>query len=233
MNQPQPPTPPSPEYRVQVGTGGVKVTRLDTDADAALRQQAELLKTRLEALTKEIEAVKAEMSAPGAGPLIASNQVRLTALEGRRTDAEEALQRVEDQIAGIDDPRVLTTEVAVPPDFPMPLDLSVQAERNNTLVIWLAAIVCIGLPISVAFARSIWKRTTARVLPPAPAEDARRLERVEQAVDAIAIEMERMSEGQRYVTKLLAERADRLGVERAGGGLQENQETPPTRVAQR
>lgn len=203
---PTPPQPPSPKFRVKLGTEGVQVTQLDTDADAALTQQAQLLKTRIEALTKEIDAVKVEMSAPGAGPLIGSNQVRLTGLEERRTDAEEALQRVEDQLAGIGDPRVLTTEVSVPPDFPMPLDLSVQAERNNTLVIWLAAIVCIGLPISVAIARSIWKRTTARGLPSAPAEDARRLERVEQAVDAIAIEMERMSEGQRYVTKLLAER---------------------------
>ena len=34
-----------------------------------------------------------------------------------------------------------------------------------------------------------------------------RLERIEQAVDAIAIEMERVSEGQRFTTKLLAERA--------------------------
>lgn len=34
-----------------------------------------------------------------------------------------------------------------------------------------------------------------------------RLARVEQAVEAIAIEIERVSEGQRYVTKLLNERA--------------------------
>ena len=33
-----------------------------------------------------------------------------------------------------------------------------------------------------------------------------RLERIEQAVDTIAIEMERIGEGQRFVTKLLAER---------------------------
>jgi hypothetical protein len=33
-----------------------------------------------------------------------------------------------------------------------------------------------------------------------------RLERIEQEVDAIAIEMERVSEGQRFTTKLLAER---------------------------
>jgi hypothetical protein len=34
-----------------------------------------------------------------------------------------------------------------------------------------------------------------------------RLERVEQAVESIAIEIERVSEGQRFVTKLLSERA--------------------------
>jgi hypothetical protein len=34
-----------------------------------------------------------------------------------------------------------------------------------------------------------------------------RLERIEQAVDAIAIEVERISEGQRFTTKLLTERA--------------------------
>jgi hypothetical protein len=34
-----------------------------------------------------------------------------------------------------------------------------------------------------------------------------RLERVEQAVESIAIEIERVSEGQRYVTKLMSERA--------------------------
>ncbi len=36
---------------------------------------------------------------------------------------------------------------------------------------------------------------------------AERLERIEQAVDAIAIEMERVSEGQRFTTRLLAERS--------------------------
>ena len=37
-----------------------------------------------------------------------------------------------------------------------------------------------------------------------------RLARVEQAVEAIAIEIERVSEGQRYVTKLLDSRAQPL-----------------------
>ena len=37
-------------------------------------------------------------------------------------------------------------------------------------------------------------------------EIAARLERLEQSVDAIAVETERISEGQRFTTKLLSER---------------------------
>lgn len=37
-------------------------------------------------------------------------------------------------------------------------------------------------------------------------EIAKRLERVESSIEAIAVEMERVGEGQRFVTKLLSER---------------------------
>lgn len=40
-----------------------------------------------------------------------------------------------------------------------------------------------------------------------PAAQEERLARIEQAVESIAIEVERISEGQRFTTKLLAERA--------------------------
>jgi hypothetical protein len=43
-----------------------------------------------------------------------------------------------------------------------------------------------------------------------------RLARMEEALDAIAVEVERMGEGQRFVTKLLAERSREP--ERAPGG---------------
>jgi hypothetical protein len=35
-----------------------------------------------------------------------------------------------------------------------------------------------------------------------------RLERMEQALDAVAVEMERVSEGQRFTTRLLSERTE-------------------------
>jgi hypothetical protein len=69
----------------------------------------------------------------------------------------------------------------------------------------IAFALVIGFPIALAFARRIWR---GRPQPIAPRTDdiSPRLERLEQAVDAVAIEIERISEGQRFVTRILAER---------------------------
>ena len=81
----------------------------------------------------------------------------------------------------------------------------------------MIAIVAVGMPIARAFARRM-DREASR--PGLPAESAARLERMEQAIDAIAVEVERISEGQRYTTNLLAERAkaDRVLPPGAGPG---------------
>jgi hypothetical protein len=64
-------------------------------------------------------------------------------------------------------------------------------------------------PISLAISRLIWKRASRIGTAPAiGGESSQRLERIEQAMDAIAIEVERVSEGQRFVTRLLSERGD-------------------------
>ncbi|MEO5817875.1 MAG: hypothetical protein ABIT20_21575 [Gemmatimonadaceae bacterium] len=64
-------------------------------------------------------------------------------------------------------------------------------------------IIAIGLPIARAYAARLGRMPMA---PAVPLEVAARLERMEQAIDSIAVEVERISEGQRFTTKLLAER---------------------------
>ena len=62
-------------------------------------------------------------------------------------------------------------------------------------------------PFAVSMSRLIWKR--ASVSPSRPMVDqatTQRLEQLQQSVDTIAIEVERISEGQRFVTRLLSER---------------------------
>lgn len=67
----------------------------------------------------------------------------------------------------------------------------------------MVATVAVGWPLARAFARRVEREGSAKV----PPEVASRLERIEQAVDAIAVEVERISEGQRFTTKLLTERS--------------------------
>ena len=59
-------------------------------------------------------------------------------------------------------------------------------------------------PLALSISRGIWKRGSMPRQSSSPA-DAQRLERMEQAMEAIAIEIERVSEGQRFVTRLLSE----------------------------
>lgn len=61
------------------------------------------------------------------------------------------------------------------------------------------------LPLSIALARRIWRRSSA-AMTALPKELMDRLTRLDQAVDSIAVEVERIGEGQRFVTRLMGER---------------------------
>jgi hypothetical protein len=65
------------------------------------------------------------------------------------------------------------------------------------------AIICaIGIPLARSYARRMDADSRN---PRLPTEVTDRLERMEQALDSVAIEVERISEGQRFTTKLLSE----------------------------
>jgi len=66
--------------------------------------------------------------------------------------------------------------------------------------------VLIWSPLAYAAARIMLKRWAHPKPVPQILESAARLERMEQAVEAVAIEIERISEGQRFVTQLMAKR---------------------------
>lgn len=64
-------------------------------------------------------------------------------------------------------------------------------------------VIVIGLPLVRAYVR---QKERTPVLTPADVERDQRLARIETAVETMAVEIERISEGQRFVTRLLAER---------------------------
>jgi len=67
-------------------------------------------------------------------------------------------------------------------------------------------------PLALLYARRRWRRGAAKRSGQTPAASPDRFDRLEQGIEAIAIEVERVSEGQRFVTKLLSESQTPLGV---------------------
>ena len=70
-------------------------------------------------------------------------------------------------------------------------------------------VMAIGYPLARAWASRQERKPIASAV---PTEVTARLERMEQAIDSIAIEIERISEGQRFTTKLLADRSAQPGM---------------------
>ena len=93
----------------------------------------------------------------------------------------------------------------------MERDVLTFAQVMVVIVMSLAGFVGVGLG-----ARVLWRMGSRATPGLAPRVDDARMERLESAVDAIAIEVERISEAQRFTVGLLSERlparpSDRLG----------------------
>jgi len=82
----------------------------------------------------------------------------------------------------------------------MEQDVLAFAQVMAVIIPSVAAFVAIGLGTRV-----LW-RMGSRTKVHAPVIDESRIERIENAVDAIAIEVERISEAQRFTVGLLVER---------------------------
>jgi len=89
-------------------------------------------------------------------------------------------------------------------EFPFPRDIPPNVyEIAKTGIIGLTLVI-IAFPV-FGFAKALVNRRAAA--PALPSRDTTdRLQRIEAAVESMAVEVERISEGQRFVTKVLAER---------------------------
>ena len=67
-----------------------------------------------------------------------------------------------------------------------------------------AIIMAIGIPLVRGIVRRWDRKATA---PELPLDTAARLDRIEQAIDAMSIQVERIAEGQRFVTRIMSDRA--------------------------
>jgi hypothetical protein len=67
----------------------------------------------------------------------------------------------------------------------------------------MVIVLALGIPLVVAYVRRAGQRESPAARDSFTDE---RLDRIEHAIDAMAVEVERIAEGQRFVTRLLSER---------------------------
>ena len=77
---------------------------------------------------------------------------------------------------------------------------------DQVFIFLMTSVITTAVVIVAIAAAVIRSRRKQEQAPRFPEEIGERLARMEQSIDAVAIEVERISESQRFVTKLLAER---------------------------
>jgi hypothetical protein len=91
---------------------------------------------------------------------------------------------------------------------PSPQDIPPEVVEIVKMFFTTVAVVALGIPIIRAFTRRFERGPQ---LPPQASPDVvARLERIEQSIEAVAVEVERIAEAQRFSAKLAAEQARAL-----------------------
>lgn len=195
-----PARPSAPVVVIQGAQGSQTITipapRTATDIDA-LKARREELSNQLQSVDSRRSKLISQLKQTGDATATQGLEARLALLDARQlqleTDIQQTGQQLTSPAAGV------IASTAAPPVF-------AGLGSKEIMTLSVLSIVLIFFPLAFGAARAIWKRSSRPGPPPAVfTETAERLERLEASVDAIAIEIERVSEGQRFVTKLLSE----------------------------
>jgi hypothetical protein len=178
----------------------------------AFKHQREELSNQLDRLEDQRRDISQSLQQPGL------NSVDQKAMEQRLTVVDARIAATEKQLADAD--ANIARSAAIPGAVVERREPRREGPPEEAFVIAGLFIFVVLLPISIAFARRIWKRGTTAI-GKLPQEIYDRFARVDQSLDSIAIEVERIGEGQRFLTRMYTEQLRALGA-----GPAERIETP-------
>lgn len=177
----------------------------------AMRQQREELENQLERLEDQREEISDQLRTPTVGGADQRGlEARLATIDARIASVEQQLADADAAVA-----RAAAIPGAVQPPPPPPRRQGPPEEAFVLAGIFMFVVI---LPLVIAYARRIWRRGAATVAA-IPQDIYERFARLDQAIDSVAIEVERIGEGQRFLTRLHAERG-------LGAGAAERIEVP-------
>jgi hypothetical protein len=200
---PQAPTGPARPAVIVTDAPGVGTFTIPTPTTAreiaAIKAQREELSNQLQSVDSRRSKLMSQLRQTSDPTAVKGLEDRLALLDKRQIQLESDIATTGQLLTSV--PAGLLASASSPAVF-------AGLGSGQVVAISIVGIIFVLAPLAMGFARTIWKRANAPGLPPAAyTETAQRLERLESSVDTIAVEIERISEGQRFVTKLLSEGA--------------------------
>jgi transposase len=215
---PPPPAPLSPEEQTilkqgqQVFVDGKPITGSPEAVYQALVHQRDELGNQMERLKDERRDITNRLR--GEEPLADADKA---GLEKRLTTIDGRIETLDKQIAGAD--AQVASAAAVPGAIVEHPPEPRHGPPEEVFVLGGIFMFVAILPISIAYARRIWRRSAAAVVA-LPHDIVERFTQIDQAVESIAVEVERIGEGQRFITRVLSEQGRPALGEAAPRGLE-------------
>jgi hypothetical protein len=168
----------------------------------AMRAQRQILEQQLNSQLSDRRSIAERLRAGNATGADAEGLVtRLKVVDARILELQAQVARAE-------------TQEAAAAGLPGATLDSPQEKREDVmegaLVVGTILLFIFAIPMSIGWARRLWRKNAVTIVLPAELTD--RLDGIERAVEATAIEVERIGEGQRFVTQLMAKRADAVAL---------------------
>lgn len=199
---PTPPTPPAPPQIVIDGAGGVAIPTQVVGGTASPSEILQAFQAQRDELRNQLESIKGERydiarrlrQGEVSGVDKAGLESRMQQLDARILEQSKAVAAADARVA---------SQKGVPGAYIPPFRDRGGPPKEAMEMAFVLALVLL-VPTSLAIARRIWRRGSRYSAPVGMSpEFDERLTRLEQAMDAVAVEVERVGEGQRYVTRML------------------------------
>lgn len=160
-----------------------------------LNQQLQRLENRRDDLVRELS----QESTPAAAKV---------GIEARLKEIDVRIAATDQQVATAD--QNVAQAAALPGATVEPPRPPRDGPSDAYVAVPVVLTIFVLFPMALAYSRRLWKRA-ATVVAPVPQEVINRLEQLGQSVESIALEVERIGEGQRFVTKVMTDAGRNIG----------------------
>jgi hypothetical protein len=192
--QQSPPTAPTPVAPVLAG--GARTAPSAAAIYEGFKAQRRELNNQLDELQSTRREITSQMED------VSTGSTEHKALETRMTDIDSRITNVDKMLAS--NAAQIAQAAAIPGAVVEPPVFVRSGPPEEAYVVGIMLMLVFLLPLSIAYARRIWRKSAA-VVTSFPKEIGERLSRMEHAVEATAEEVERIGEGQRFLTRLFTE----------------------------